>query len=138
MPESHVISALVSKRSDILGKITHHRQLIKKLKNDLMHIDTTIKIFNPDYDLRQIRPKQYRQKNKHFKQGERANLVLDILRVNEKPLDTESIANIIAKYKGIEDDITKTIRNSLIVHFRNGIVKRKRSKRGSYLWSLNS
>ena len=49
MADTHVISALSSKRGEILGSIKHYEQIIASLDKDLANIDTTIKIFEPDY-----------------------------------------------------------------------------------------
>lgn len=76
MAESHVVSGLVSKRSELSGLIEHYMQEIKRMDADLHHLDATIRMFNPGYDLRTIRVKQHRKKNFYFKQGECARLVL--------------------------------------------------------------
>ena len=49
MADSHVISALSTKRGEILGSIKHYKQIISSLDKDLTNIDATIKIFEPDY-----------------------------------------------------------------------------------------
>lgn len=80
MSESHVISALVAKRSELSGLVEHYMQEIKRMDADLHHIDASIKLFDPDYDLRTIKIKQHRKVNLYFKHGESARLVLDVLR----------------------------------------------------------
>ena len=49
MADSHVISALSTKRGEILGSIKHYKKIISSLDKDLTNIDATIKIFEPDY-----------------------------------------------------------------------------------------
>lgn len=43
MAETHVISALVKKRSEVSGEIKHYENLLKKAKTDLQSIDQTIR-----------------------------------------------------------------------------------------------
>ena len=49
MADTHVISALSTKRGEILSSIKHYKQLLSSLDKDLANIDATIKIFEPDY-----------------------------------------------------------------------------------------
>jgi hypothetical protein len=66
MAETHVISALVKKRSELLGEIQHHEALIKEHKSNLSSIDKTIHIFDDNYDLRTIKSKRVSQE-RYFK-----------------------------------------------------------------------
>lgn len=58
MAESHVMSALVKKRSEILGEIQHCEALIKEYKENLSSLDATIHIFDSNYDLQSIKSKK--------------------------------------------------------------------------------
>ena len=55
MAESHVISALIKKRSELSGEIEHYEKLIKEYRENLTSIDKTIHIFDDSYDLRTIK-----------------------------------------------------------------------------------
>ncbi|PCI30178.1 MAG: hypothetical protein COB67_02515 [SAR324 cluster bacterium] len=79
MAETHVISALVSKRSELLGEIIHHEALIKEYQSNLSSIDKTIHIFDISYDLRTVKPKRV-TRDRYFKNGEAVVLILDTLR----------------------------------------------------------
>jgi len=46
MAESHVISALIKKRSELSGEIEHYEKIIKEYRNNLASIDKTIHIFD--------------------------------------------------------------------------------------------
>jgi hypothetical protein len=102
MAESHVVSGLVSKRSELAGLIEHHMQEIHRMNADLHHLDATIKLFNPDYDLRTVRIKQHYKKNRFFKSGESARLVLDVLREADGAISTEDVALALLNKKGLD------------------------------------
>ena len=46
MADTHVVSALSTKRGEILGSIKHYKQLITSLDKNLSNIDTTINILS--------------------------------------------------------------------------------------------
>ncbi len=138
MAESHVISALTSKRAELLGKVTHYKQQIKRINNDLAHTNSAIKIFYPDFNLKIVKPKKHITPNKFFRRGERAKLVLDVLREKNKPLTTHEISDRIKELKNIEADIISTIRDSLVRYHKNGVVQKSPSSNGTYYWQLNS
>ena len=75
MAESHVISGLVAKRSELAGLIEHHQKAIDRIAADLSHVDATIKLFSPQTDLRTLRPKEYRERNRYFKPREQRHRV---------------------------------------------------------------
>lgn len=108
MAESHVISALVDKRSELAGLIQHYQQEINRLSGDLEHIDAAIKLFNPEYDLRTISAKAHRERNKYFKPGELGRLILDILRNSQKPMTSRQIACAVLYAKSLEQN-TKNV-----------------------------
>ena len=102
MAESHVVSGLVAKRSEMSGLILHHKTEIQRLVGDLSHIDATIKLFAPEFDLRTVRAKEHRERNHYFRPGERPRMVLDILREYQGVMTTRQIAEAIILRKGLE------------------------------------
>ena len=52
MAESHVISALIKKRSELSGEIEYYEKIIKEHREDLVSLDKTIHLFDEDYDNR--------------------------------------------------------------------------------------
>ena len=70
MAESHVVSGLLSKREEIAGQITTIQAEIGRLQGALTHLDNTIKLFSPQYDLRTIKGKRTYTKSKNFERGE--------------------------------------------------------------------
>ena len=70
MSESHVVSGLVEKRSELAGQIQHHQTLIQRLAADLGPLDATIKLFAPEIDLRTVRARAHRERDQYFVVGE--------------------------------------------------------------------
>ena len=52
MGQTHIISGLVTKRAEIDGQIISRLAEIKDLKQVLHHLDRTIEVFSPEFDLR--------------------------------------------------------------------------------------
>lgn len=121
MSESHVVSGLVAKRSELSGQIEHYMQEIKRMDADLHHLDAAIKLFDPAYDLRIIRVKQHRKRNIYFKTGECARLVLDVLREAASAMSTEDVALAVLKKKGLgvaDKDVVAFFKKAAITALR--------------------
>lgn len=102
MAETHVVSGLVEKRSELAGLVAHHQQQIVRLGCDLQHLDATLKLFAPEIDLRTLRPKEYRQRNSYFKPGECQRCVLDTFReANGAALSSRQIGEQLAQRKDL-------------------------------------
>lgn len=80
MAESHVVAALIARRAEPGGRIEHHRQEMGRLADDLAPLDATLELFSPEVDLRTIRIKAHRMRNRFFRPGECQRMVLDIFR----------------------------------------------------------
>ncbi|MTD33408.1 hypothetical protein [Paludibacterium denitrificans] len=122
MAESHVITGLVAKRSEVGGLIAHYQQEITRLQNDLQHLDATIKLFDPEYDLRTIRSKPVRQRNKYFAHGEGHRLMLEALRKLGGQASTVQVALAVLTRKGINAE-----HQSGVHHCLDGVLRRAAS-----------
>jgi uncharacterized protein YigA (DUF484 family) len=141
MAESHVISGLVSKRSELAGLLDYHRKEINKIMQSLTVLDNTIKLFEPSYRLQSIEPKRYQRKNSFFKNGEANRVILDVLRSGESPMSTSAIAKAIMTLNGIGDEHEKPLQASILTTLHNqkkkGLVDfTGRDRNGSCLWEL--
>ena len=110
MADSHVISALSTKRGEILGSIKHYKQIISSLDKDLTNIDATIKIFEPDYKFGSEKIVN-KHRNKFFNNGEAKVLVLEVLKNSDIPLSTDKISDIIATNKNLSFE-NKTVKSN--------------------------
>lgn len=125
----HIISGLITKRSEMAGQIEFYQNEIRKLKMNLHHVDNTIKIISPDIDLRTIKSKKVHKRNKYFEVGELNKLILGILRDANRELSTNDIVLEVMSAKNISPNnmealkaIKKLVPMALKRQSNNGIV----------------
>jgi monoamine oxidase len=115
MAESHVVSGLVAKHAELAGLIQFHRTEIERVASDLQHLDATLKLFDPEIDLRSLGTKRVNSSRtggfKRFESRESHTWVLDQLREATEPLTTNTMIVRIIIAKGLED--TKELRTSI-------------------------
>ena len=142
MANSHVVSGLLDKRAEISGLINKHQSEINKLNQSLDALDSTIKLFSPEIDLRHHRAKTIRERNRFFKNGECIRLILDVLREAEEPLTPVAITDHIIALKtlSVDSEETEHVRNTvyaaLAANAKKGLIKQIRSDAGSKTWAL--
>jgi len=110
MAESLVVSGLVSKRSEVAGQIISYQAEITRLQESLSHLDGSIKLFAPEYDLRTIKSKRTNMRNQYFVKGEAQRMTLDVMREAGKPLNSLEITAQLLARKGIEATAAITAR----------------------------
>ena len=143
MTQSHVLSGLLQKRSELLGRIEDLKHELRKATLDVQAIDSSIKVFDPNFNLRSVRPKQRRAKNRFFtKHGETSRFVLNVLREQTEPLNTNQIADIAVVRKGFKDPDMKALRACIITALSrqrlNGtVIEMGRDLNGAIKWQLN-
>jgi len=141
MAESHVVSGLVTKRSELSGLLDHHRKEIDRLTQEVASLDITIKMFSPGYRIQSIKPKRYQRKNSFFKNGEVNRVIFGILRDTVTPLSTNEIAKAIMFIRSIEPEYEKPLQVSILTTLHNqkkkGLVDMTgKDRTGSCLWEL--
>ena len=104
MAESHVISGLVSKHSELAGQIQQRQQEIAELKGDLDKIASAIKVIEPEFNLRAIKSKIIKPQNRYFKPREANKLLLDCFRETNADISSTDLYKAVAVKKGLELD----------------------------------
>ena len=107
MAESHVVSGLVAKRSELSGQYLQHQETMRELSAAIGSIDVAIKLFAPDYDLRTIKSKVPKHTTKWLDHGEAGRFVLDTLRTAAAPLSTRQLGEAMVAIKGMTVSGTK-------------------------------
>ena len=105
MADLHVISALREKRAIVAGLIEKLERKLEQHRADLTHIDGVLRLFQPDRDPDEIKPKRTNaRRTGYFAKGELSRLVLEVLRdAPGKPLSTDDIAGRVIAAKGFDD-----------------------------------
>lgn len=144
MSDSPVVSALIAKRAELLGLVKQHQKEIKRLRENILTLDESIKIFDPNYDVSTLKEKRCRYGNEYFYPREANRLILEVLREADEPLDTGEIAKRVAEKKGYtleELDYTRYqtyLTTTLSRQRANGLIEQaKRMNLGrAILWRL--
>ena len=102
MAESLVVSGLVSKRAELVGEVEHYRRELQRLAAELGHVDATIRLFDPSYDLSGIRARKRGHRTQWFGPGECQRLVLEVLRAAPEPLSGSALTQALLAHKGLE------------------------------------
>jgi hypothetical protein len=120
MAEPHVIGALRNKRAELAGMLRQLEQQLGQQRANLAHVDATMRLFDPDIRPKDIRPKQPRERNAWFRQGECLRLIYDELREATQPVTTRELAERIMRVKAIpaadndrRERVQKTLLSSL-------------------------
>ena len=102
MAESHVVSALVSKRAEIAGLIARTEQQLGQFRADLVHLDATLRLFAPGLEPKTIPAKRIRQADLWLEHGELPRRVLDALRRAREPIRAPDVARAVMIDKGLD------------------------------------
>ena len=123
MADSYVISALREKRALVAGLIEKLERKLEQQRADLTHIDGVLRLFQPDRDPDEIRPKRtYAKRTRYFARNELARLCMDVLRDAGGLNTTDEIATQVIAAKGFEiaDSTLRTaIRDQLLTVLRS-------------------
>lgn len=89
MADLHVVSALKGKRGELAGLIDGLQDQLRQAMIDLDHIDASLRMFDPDIELDEIKPKPLPPRHHAFK-GQVARAILAMLR-KDGPMDARAI-----------------------------------------------
>ena len=92
MAETHVMAALIRKRAELAGDIENTHAALKRMIAELEHLDSTLRLFDPDVDIPAIRPKAFRPPADWAHRGETTRLILNVLLEAAEPMTTRDIA----------------------------------------------
>ena len=110
MANENVLSGLIRKRAELAGEADRLRSCLAQLGTDMGHLDATIRLFDPDYDLAAIRAKRPRSSDA-ARPGEMSRFVLGALRDAAEPMPTPAIAAQLMAERGMDGQDRKLVRN---------------------------
>jgi hypothetical protein len=104
MADPHVISALREKRALVAGLIEKLERKLEQHRADLTHIDGVLRLFQPDRDPAEIKPKRtYVRRTRYFARNELSRLCMDALRAARGALlTTDEIMSWVIKAKDFD------------------------------------
>ena len=121
MADLHVISALREKRALVAGLIEKLERKLEQHRADLTHIDGVLRLFQPDRDPAEIKPKRTYRRTRYFARNELARLCMDVLRDAPGLITTDEIAAQVIAAKGFEmadATLRASIRDQLLTVLR--------------------
>lgn len=125
MATPHVITALRDKRGELAGLIDGLQDQLRQAMIDLDHIDASLRMFDPDIELDEIRPKPLPPRHHAFK-GQVTRAILAMLR-KEGAMDAKAITiRLMAERELNVND--KTLQKAM--HKRIGAALRNLRERG--------
>ena len=89
MADPHVLTALRSKRAELAGQIDALQDQLREAMIAVDHVDCTLRLFDPDIDLDEIKPKPLPPRHHAFK-GQVTRAILAMLR-SEGAMDAKAI-----------------------------------------------
>lgn len=142
MADPHVISALRSKRAEVAGLIFDLERQIAQHRADLVHLDGVLRLYQPERDPAEIRPKRSVHRNRYFATGELARLCREAFRDAFGSLTTADIVASVITAKGfdagdrtLQTAIGGLVKATLAPMTRRGVVE-KIGQRRDARWRL--
>jgi hypothetical protein len=104
MVDPHVIYALREKRALVSGLIERLERKLEQHRADLTHIDGVLRLFQPDRDPEDIKPKRsYAKRTRYFARNELSRLCSDALReANGELMTANAVAERVIETKGFD------------------------------------
>ena len=142
MENEHTISGLIRKRAEIAGQLEAAQTQVRQLIINLDSLDATIRLFAPDIDLEEIRPKPVPPRHTAF-HGKISKIIRDVLRETETALTTKDIALRVMAERGLnvsDPRLTWTVQKRVGASLRNlrarGTVRSEQGIGRNLLWRL--
>ncbi len=106
MAQSLIINALIEKRAEIAGAIAVLERQISQRRADLAHVDATLRMFDPDVQVRAIRAKfPAKPRSSLFGNGEISQRCREAIRdAGGEPISAEAIAVRAMTEKGLDPE----------------------------------
>jgi hypothetical protein len=116
MAESHVISALAAKHAELQGRIKSYQEAIKEARDEISTISKSIKIFDPNYDLRKIALKKTRER--YFRHKELTKLIIEYIKSNDN-VDINELTEYVMRVKALPQELHKSIYGGIYTVLEN-------------------
>jgi hypothetical protein len=102
MSDPLVIGALKRKRGELSGEMQDLERRMKACRAALAHVDETIRLFAPDFNVKGIKPIRRVRRARYFDSGELARYVQDYMRTHPENVAGADITLAVMASKGME------------------------------------
>ncbi len=106
----YALAALRERRAEIAGSITEAERRLRHLRETLVHVDGTIRLFS-DIEPESIPAKRPYKRVKLFGQGKLNRMIMDVLRNAQGPLTTSQVIEAIVAALNFGPDAAKGMKN---------------------------
>ncbi len=139
--QTHAINALRGKRGELAGQIDALQDQLRQAMIDLDHVDCTLRLFDPDIELDEIKPKPLPPRHHAFK-GQVTRSILAMLRA-EGAMDAKAITirlmaerDLNPNDKTLQKAMMKRIGAALRNLRERSLVASQRGAGGLLVWSI--
>ena len=101
MTGEHAISTLARKRAELAGEVHRTKARLKRLQENLAHVDGALRLFDPNVNPGSIKPLRARKPSRLFRHGELPHLVLSALR-KHGPADAHAVTTAVMRGAGMD------------------------------------
>lgn len=126
-PDHPAVDYLVRMHADLGGQIDANRKKAKRLADAMRHVEATIRLFDPTFNVQRIAVRRRNRVNRWYKRGTMNRAILDVLKAATEPLTTKTITErmLIAlgqhkpdpqDVRELESGVRAAIRQSLAKH----------------------
>jgi hypothetical protein len=102
MKHKPALYALERLHAELGGRIKDNRTEAAQLVADMKHVEATLRMLEPGFDVRRIAARRKNRENPFFKRGTIFRTVQGILREATAPMTTRQIVEALFRQKGIE------------------------------------
>lgn len=138
----HVIAGLLKRRSELAGRAEEMQRQFRQLLDDIDNLDATLRIFQPDIDLEEIKPTPLPPRFPAYK-GEIARIVLTALRQTTNPMTTRDLTMLVMTERGLnirdkklQGAMAKRTGACLEQYRNRGLIKSERHAGNVVTWEI--
>jgi hypothetical protein len=140
----HVVTALIQKRGELVGRIDHIQSELKQAVIDLDNVEATLRIFAPEADIPDLAPRNVPPADP-AERGDHMRVILTALREAARPLTTNELTEAVMKVRGLEianAKLFRTMSKRVGACLRNarsgrGTIKSMPGPAQQHLWMIN-
>ena len=133
-------AAIGERRAELAGEIVALESRLRSLRESLVHVDVTLKLFAPGFDPASIKAKRPYERAKMFGAGKLNRIILDALRRAGRPLSVAEVTDAVCAEMGFGPDaragMRERVRSNLLYLAKIRGTVTKDGEREAARWGL--